>query len=290
MAPFKEERGRVVRRTLFNQSQHVGTGWLNCTVVLEMKFTPDDAPEKGKAVQTVGRRDGRGSDSRQARLWEEDYDYIQDDPVFKESQGRTQASEEAEEEWQEGLSRGSYGSQTPTRIPWESPVPVQTKTSSSRYSEQPETSPLERYQSSSTSPETPSALPMSPSQISSIPDIAYDASLGKSSAHSTQTKSKPTQSWFTVDSLSAEPKITEHPTHSRRSSRSLSRQVRLPIPATPGSGDELGSSAMPTHKQSPNPVTPQQTPDTIRSSTDLMSTPKRRASSVQKRGSSSTPK
>lgn len=143
MAPSKEERGSVVRRTLFSQSQQLGDGWLHATVVLELRFTPNVSSEAQRPLRQMGQGYGRGSDRRQAELFpsgegtsEEGYKGAA--KAAQEPQATNNSSqEEREKEWLAWLENAShqksYGSLpstgTPSAVPDQPEAAATTKSS-----------------------------------------------------------------------------------------------------------------------------------------------------------------
>lgn len=186
MAPSKEERGSVVRRTLFSQSQEVGDGWLNATVVLEIGFTPHDAPAQSQAIQAVGSGYDRGGNRRDPRLRQESFRFgSRPEDTFTPSPAQVAQAKEEDERWLEGRHHESSGSRPPTRLASmlqrKTQVLSRPSSTTSLESTQATESPASTPSSSTAKVSTPSGLGR-PSRTSQRARIDSDVSSEKSSS------------------------------------------------------------------------------------------------------------
>jgi len=232
MALSKEERGGApVRRTLFSQSQQIAGGWLNTTVVCELRYVPDE----GQQVHTMVKGYGRRSDSRQTRL---QYSPTEDD---NNQQENAQASQE-EEAWLEGLADDpeSSGSQTQTFSASTVRPTTPSRTRSSCTTLLPltsETRSPRSYPSSRMSPQTrwrQQQLYQTSSHPGTDSDVSSARSFAPQPSSSTQDHQSLSAQQGSSSSESTLPECQSTPTSLRTQETSLT-------PTTPhGSGDGPG--------------------------------------------------
>lgn len=232
MAPSKEERGSVARRTLFSQSQQIAGGWLNATVVLELRFVPVE----GQQVHPLDKGDDSGSYRRQTGL--------QLSAEDRQKAEEAQAAQEEEGKWLEGLADApgscGYPTQTSSQSTQQQQTTAHTRRSrmtSSRSTQETPSSPS--CQSSKTSQQTRSRQ-LQLYQTSSRPAIASDESLERSSSQ--QTNYSPTA--LPLESAQQDSSSCESTPPGSPSTRTSppTEETSLTPMIHRGSGDEPGSS------------------------------------------------